>query len=119
MYMEAYGSVGNWADSVIKKSLVALTTKNIAEGVMTENALSKQGVSPSSEGGSVNATPNTDQEKQIADLNKELQARDKAQKSLEKKIANWKAKAEYRNSLIKLQQKELWKYQKKEMVGDK
>lgn len=118
MYMEAYGSVGNWADSIINKAVYGAIGKKIATEEM-DNALSKQGVSPSSEGGSANATPNTDQEKQIADLNKELQARDKAQKSLEKKIANWKAKAEYRNSLIKLQQKELWKYRKNEMVGDK
>ena len=121
MYMESYGSVGNWADSIIKKSLVALTTKNIAEGVMTEKALSEQGSSLSeSEGGSPKATPNAETPTPNAnDINEELMASQKARKSLEKRIANFKAKVQYQKSLAGLYKKELWNYKKKEMVGVK
>lgn len=122
MYMEAYSSVGNWADSIINKAIYGSIGKKIAEETMDEHekALSKQGISPNDSEGGSNATPQTEQGVgSQADVNKELLATQKANKSLEKKIANWKAKAEYRNSLIKLQQKELKKYQMKEMVGVK
>lgn len=108
MYMEAYGSVGNYADTIIKRSF---------ETAFAKDALSKQGVSPEGAEGGGDATPDT--ETQIADLNKEITARDKAIKSLNNKIANWRAKAEYRNSLIKMQEKELNKFRQKEMVGVK
>lgn len=121
--MESYGSVGNWADSVINKAVYGAIGKKIAQEEIenqTNNALSKQGISPTNSEGGSNATPQTEQGVgSQADVNKELLATQKANKSLEKKIANWKAKAEYRNSLIKLQQKELKKYQMKEMVGVK
>lgn len=108
MYMEAYGSVGSYADSIVKRSF---------EAAFAKDTLSKQGVSPEGEGGSEQATPQA--ETQIADLNKEITARDKAIKSLNTKLANWRAKAEYRQSLVKMQEKALWDYKKKEMVGGK
>lgn len=120
MYMEAYSSVGNWADSIINKAIYGSIGKKIAQEELEKQALSKQGISPNDSEGGSNATPQTEQGVgSQADVNKELLATQKANKSLEKKIANWKAKAEYRNSLIKLQQKELKKYQMKEMVGVK
>lgn len=115
MFMEAYGSVGSWADSVINKSLTMAITRKIAKEDAKE-VLPKQEVSPS-EGGSPTTTPQTTQPQ--ADVDNEMMAKDKAINSLNKKVANWRAKAEYRNSLVKLQQKELQKYQKKEMVGVK
>lgn len=122
MFMEAYGSVGNWADSVMKKSIEAGITRKMAKEDVKE-VLPKQEV-PRGEGSGTPATPqaNTEvgtQANDIDKLNSELQASQKAQASLEKRIANWKAKAEYRNSLIKLQQKEINKMKKKEMVGVK
>lgn len=122
MYMEAYGQVGSWADSVIKRSLEASITRKIAKEDAKE-VLPKQEV-PRGEGGSTQATPqaNTEVGTQANDvdrLNSELQASNKARTSLEKRVANWKAKAEYRNSLIKLQQKEINKMKLKEMVGVK
>ena len=115
MYMEAYGSIGSWADSIMKKSIEAGMTRKIAKEDAKE-VLPKQEVSPS-EGGSVEATPQTTQPQ--ADVNNEMMAKDKAINSLNKKVANWRAKAEYRNSLVKMQQKELDNYRKKEMVGVK
>jgi len=119
MYMEAYGQVGSWADSVMKKSIEAVMTRKIAKEDAKE-VLPKQEVSPSV-GGSPMATPQANQpvEQPQADVNSEMMAKDKAIDSLNKKVANWRAKAEYRNSLVKLQQRELNKYKKKEMVGVK
>lgn len=121
MYMEAYGQVGSWADSVMKKSLEASITRKIAKEDAKE-VLPKQEV-PRSEGGSPMATPQANEQgteaNTIDNLNKELMASNKANASLQKKIANWRAKAEYRNSLVKLQQKEINKMKKKEMVGVK
>ena len=119
MYMESYGSVGNWADSIINKAIYGSIGKKIAQEELEKQALSKQGISPNDSEGGSNATSQTEGVGSQADVNKELLATQKANKSLEKKIANWKAKAEYKNSLIKLQQKELKKYQMKEMVGVK
>jgi peptidoglycan hydrolase CwlO-like protein len=116
MYMEAYGSVGNWADSIIKQAASSIIGEKVAK-----ETLSKQGSSLSkSEGGSPKATPNTETiQPQANDINEELMASQKARKSLEKRIANFKAKVQYQNSLIKLQQKQLQKYQLREMVGVK
>lgn len=115
MYMEAYGNIGNFADSIMKKSIEAGITRKIAKEDAKE-VLPKQEVSPS-EGGSTQATPQAIQPQ--ADVDNELMAKDKAINSLNKKVANWRAKAEYRNSLVKMQQKEIEKYRKKEMVGVK
>lgn len=116
MYMEAYGSVGNWADSIIKKAASSIIGEKVAK-----EALSKQGSSLSGgEGGSPKATPNAEtQTPKANDINEELMASQKARKSLERKVANFKAKVQYQKSLIKLQQKQLQKYQLKEMVGVK
>ena len=116
MYMEAYGSVGNWADSIIKQAASSIIGEKVAK-----ETLSKQGSSLSEgEGGSPKATPNAETPTPKAnDINEELMASEKAKKSLERKVANWKAKAQYQNSLIKLQQNTLQKYQLKEMVGVK
>lgn len=122
MYMEAYGQVGSWADSVIKRSLEASITRKIAKEDAKE-VLPKQEV-PRGEGGSTQATPqaNTEvgtQANDVDKLNSELQASNKARASLEKRVANWKAKATYRNDLYKMAMKDLWKYKGKEMVGGK
>ena len=119
MYMEAFGSVGNWADSVVKKALTEGIYRKIAKEDV-KGALPKQGVSPNSEGGSNQTTPQANEvQPQANDISEELMAKDKAIKSLNSKVANWRAKAEYRNSLIKMQEKKLNKYRKKEMVGVK
>ena len=100
MYMEAYGNVGSIADSIIKKSLTALTTQDEAEKMMNEKALSKQGVSPNEEGGSEQATvqPQTD------DL-----ASQKAMNSLNKKINDLKARNQYLKTLSNTYRKEFIK----------
>lgn len=116
MYMEAYGSVGNWADSIIKQ-----TASAVIGGKVAKEALSKQGSSLSEgEGGSKQATPQAEQvTPQANDINEELMASQKAIKALNKKVANWQAKAQYQKSLASLYQKELWKTKKNEMVGVK
>lgn len=114
MYMEAFGSIGNWADSIVKRGIEAAMTRKIAKEDV-KSVLPKQEVSPNSEGGGQMATPQAIQPQ--ADLNKELEASQKAQRSLEKKLANWRAKAEYRQSLVKLQQKEINKMKLKEMTS--
>lgn len=119
MYMEAFGSVGNWADSIVKKAVTEGIYRKIAKEDVKE-ALPKQGVSPNSEGGSIQATPQANVVKpQANDINQEMMAKDKAIKSMQKKIDTWKAKATYKNDLYKLAIKDLWKYEKKEMVGVK
>ena len=116
MYMESYGSVGNWADSIIKQTASSIIGEKVAK-----EALSKQGGSLSEgEGGSSKATPNAETPTPNAnDINEELMASQKARKSLEKRVENWKAKAQYQKSLAGLYKKELWNYKKKEMVGVK
>ena len=116
MYMESYGSVGNWADSIIKQTASSIIGEKVAK-----EALSKQGGSLSEgEGGSPKATPNAETPTPNAnDINEELMASKKARKSLEKRVANWQAKYQYQKALSKLQQKQLQKYQLKEMVGVK
>lgn len=119
MYMEAYGSVGNWADSIVKKATTEGIYRKIAKEDVKE-VLPKQGVSPNSEGGSNQATPQANEVNPNAnDINQEMMAKDKAIKSMQRKIETLKAKATYRNDLYKLARNELWKYQKKEMVGGK
>ena len=122
MYMEAYGSVGNWADSITKMAALAVAgDKTVKEALITKQALSKQGSSLSEgEGGSPKATPNAETPTpQANDINEELMASEKARKSLERKVANWQAKAQYQKSLAGLYKKELWNYKKRETVGVK
>lgn len=118
MYMEAYGQVGSWADSVIQKSLTSAITRKIAKEDAKE-VLPKQEVSPS-EGGSDKATPQTTQpQADINKLNDELTASNKARASLEKKLMNAKARIQYKNDLYKMAVKDVYKAKKKEMVGVK
>lgn len=121
MYMEAYGQVGSWADSVIKKSLEASITRKIAKEDVKE-VLPKQEV-PRSEGGSPMATPQANEQgteaNTIDNLNKELMASNKAKASLERKLINQKAKAKYYNDLYKMSLKDVYKAKMKEMVGVK
>ena len=119
MYMEAYGSVGNWADSIMKRSVEGAIGRKIAKEDAKE-ALSKQGVSPNEgEGGSPMATPQADTKPQANNIDNELKMKDKAIGSLQKKVANWQAKAQYQKSLATLYQKELLKNKKAELVGGK
>lgn len=121
MYMESYGQVGSWADSVMKKSLEASITRKIAKEDAKE-VLPKQEV-PRSEGGSPMATPQANEQgteaNTIDNLNKELMASNKAKASLERKLINQKAKATYYNDLYKRASKDLYKSKMKEMVGVK
>lgn len=117
MYMEAYSSVGNWADSILKRSIEAGFTRKMAKEDVKE-ALPKQGVSPTGEGGSEQATPQANEvQPQANDINQEMMAKDKAIKSLEKKVANWHAKAQYQKSLATMYQKQLLKNKRVEVVG--
>ena len=122
MYMEAYGQVGSWADSVIKKSLEASITRKIAKEDAKE-VLPKQEV-PRAEGGSPMTTPEGNdnvgtEANTIDNLNKELMASNKAKASLEKKLMNAKARIQYKNDLYKMAVKDVYKARKKEMVGVK
>ena len=121
MYMEAYGQVGSWADSVIKKSLEASITRKIAKEDAKE-VLPKQEV-PRSEGGSPMATPQANEQgteaNTIDNLNKELMASNKAKASLERKLINQKAKSKYYSDLYKMASKDVYKAKMKEMVGVK
>ena len=118
MYMEAYGQVGSWADSVIQKSLTSAITRKIAKEDAKE-VLPKQEVSPS-EGGSDKATPQTTQpQADINKLNDELTASNKARASLEKKVTSINAKYQYQKDLTKLWKNAHMKQLKKEMVGVK
>jgi len=121
MYMEAYGQVGSWADSVIKKSLEASITRKIAKEDAKE-VLPKQEV-PRSEGGSPMATPQANEQgteaNEIDNLNKELMASNKAKASLERKLINQKAKSKYYSDLYKMASKDVYKAKMKEMVGVK
>lgn len=117
MYMEAYGSVGNWADSIVKKATTEGIYRKIAKEDVKE-ALPKQGVSPNSEGGSNQATPQANEvQPQANDINEELMAKDKAIKSLNSKVAIWHAKAQYQKSLATMYQKQLLKNKRIEVVG--
>lgn len=122
MYMEAYGQVGSWADSVIKKSLEASITRKIAKEDAKE-VLPKQEV-PRAEGGSPMTTPEGNNEvgteaNEIDNLNKELMASNKAKASLERKLINQKAKSKYYSDLYKMASKDVHKAKMKEMVGVK
>ena len=116
MYMESYGSVGSWADSIIKQAASSIIGEKVAK-----EALSKQGSSLSEgEGSSVQAAPQAETPTpQANDINEELMASKKAISALNKRVANWQAKAQYQKSLASLYQKELWKSKKNEMVGVK
>ena len=119
MYMEAYGSVGNWADSIMKRSVEGAIGRKIAKEDAKE-ALSKQGVSPNEgEGGSSMTTPQANIEPQANNIDDEMKMKDKAIGSLQKKVANWQAKAQYQKSLATLYQRELLKNKKAELVGGK
>lgn len=122
MYMEAYGSVGSWADSVMKKSLEGAITRKIAKEDAKE-VLPKQEV-PRAEGGSPMTTPEGNNEvgteaNTIDNLNKELMASNKAKASLERKLINQKAKSKYYSDLYKMASKDAYKAKMKEMVGVK
>ena len=122
MFMEAYGSVGSWADSVMKKSLEGAITRKIAKEDAKE-VLPKQEV-PRAEGGSPMATPEGNNEvgteaNTIDNLNKELMASNKAKASLERKLINQKAKSKYYSDLYKMASKDAYKAKMKEMVGVK
>lgn len=119
-YMEAYGSVGTYADSIIKRSIEGAIGRKIAKEDAKE-AFSNEGVSPTqpSEGGSQQATPqaSADNQPTVESLTAELQASEKAQKSLQNKLKNMKAQRDYEKSLRGLYQKELLKTKKVELVG--
>lgn len=119
-YMEAYGSVGSYADSIIKRSVEGAIGRKIAKEDAKE-AFSNEGVSPTqpSEGGSQQATPQASAENQptVESLTAELQASEKAQKSLQNKLKNMKAQRDYEKSLRGMYQKELLKTKKVELVG--
>lgn len=119
-YMEAYGSVGSYADSIIKRSIEGAIGRKIAKEDAKE-AFSNEGVSPTqpSEGGSQQATPQASAENQptVESLTAELQASEKAQKSLQNKLKNMKAQRDYEKSLRGMYQKELLKTKKAELVG--
>lgn len=122
MYMEAYGQVGSWADSVIKKSFEASITRKIAKEDAKE-VLPKQEV-PRAEGGSPMTTPEGNnnvgtEANTIDNLNKELMASNKAKASLERKLINQKAKSKYYSDLYKMASKDVYKAKMKEMVGVK
>lgn len=119
-YMEAYGSVGSYADSIIKRSIEGAIGRKIAKEDAKE-AFSNEGVSPTqpSEGGSPQATPQASVENQptVESLTAELQASEKAQKSLTNKLKNMKAQRDYEKSLRGMYQKELLRTKKVEIVG--
>ena len=115
MYMEAYGSVGNWADSIIKKSISAGFTRKMAKEDLkdatskdvewNENAISDDGVSPS---GGVGSTANPETK-----IKMDAISRQKAMESLKSKIENLEGLRIYQEGLISQRDKDIQGLQEK------
>ena len=116
MYMEAYGSIGNWADSIIKKSITAGFSRKMAKEDLkdatknqpqwNEKAISDDGVSPNSGGVGSKANPETKMKMDVV-------SRQKAMESLQSKIENLEGQRIYREELLAQKENDLKDLQEK------
>ena len=108
MYMEAYGNVGSIADNIIKKVATAYVGNKVADEKIektkgpqwSENAISKDGVSPKSGGVGSMADPNTKMEMDKV-------SSQKARESLMSKIESLQGRNIYLQELADNRQKQI------------
>ena len=100
MFMEAYGSVGNWADSIIKQAASTI----IGEKVAKETLSNGQGVSPSTSVNNEVASPKASD--QVVNKMNEV-SQQKAMDSLRSKIESLEGQRIHLEELVGQRDKEL------------
>ena len=106
MFMEAYGSVGNWADSIIKQAASTI----IGEKVAKETLSNGQGVSPSTSVNNEVASPKASD--QVVNKMNEV-SQQKAMDSLRSKIESLEGQRIHLEELVGQRDKELGDLQAK------
>lgn len=115
MYMDAYGSIGNWADSIIKRSITAGFSRKMAKEDLkdatknqpqwNEKAISDDGVSPMDSKGGIGSKVNP---QVVQEMNSyENQVRKKAMESLQSKIESLEGQRIYREELLAQRENDL------------
>ena len=107
MFMEAYGSVGNWADSVIKQAASAIIGKKVAKQTLSNG----QGVSPSSPSINNEAASPKASDQVVNKMNEVSQQ--KAMDSLRSKIESLEGQRIHLEELVGKRDKELGDLQAK------
>lgn len=81
MYMEAYGSVGNWADSIIKNTASAIITEKVAkealsngQGVVGSPQWTEEGVGAKADPSTVQAMNEVSRQKAMNSLNEKIES---------------------------------------------
>lgn len=107
MFMEAYGSVGNWADSVIKQAASAIIGEKVAKQTLSNG----QGVSPSSPSINNEAASPKASDQVVNKMNEVSQQ--KAMDSLRSKIESLEGQRIHLEELVGKRDKELGDLQAK------
>ena len=106
MFMEAYGSVGNWADSIIKQAASSIIGEKVAKEALSNG----QGVSPSPSINNEAASPKASD--QVVNKMNEV-SQQKAMDSLRSKIESLEGQRIHLEELVGKRDKELGDLQAK------